>query len=188
MAAPALLLRYTPGRGMFELQLIVHGSVRSLLKHVLQNVAQLTQQACPRSTWGSPARSVVHLASSKVVFVAATRACLAPNHMVQMHNALAGMSQKYLIVTSKLEQSGFPLIVVSLAAARTCPHAPAGVTQKYLVVTCNYEARCAGVTKLMSIAEARQKCPALVLVRWVVGDGSCQTGAGQAGAQKRGKA
>ena len=39
-----------------------------------------------------------------------------------------------------------------------------GITQKYLVVTTSYEARRRGITKLMGIAEARQKCPDLVLV------------------------
>ena len=41
---------------------------------------------------------------------------------------------------------------------------PLGVTQKYLVVTANYPARKFGVTKLMGIAEAKQRCPSLVLV------------------------
>lgn len=41
---------------------------------------------------------------------------------------------------------------------------PLGITQKYLVVTCNYPARAAGVTKLMNIAEAKQRCPGLMLV------------------------
>jgi DNA polymerase iota len=41
---------------------------------------------------------------------------------------------------------------------------PLGVTQKYLVVTCNYEARAAGVTKLMATAEGLAKCPNLALV------------------------
>ena len=39
-----------------------------------------------------------------------------------------------------------------------------GVQQKYIVVTCNYPARAYGVTKLMSIKEAKEKCPSLVLV------------------------
>ena len=39
-----------------------------------------------------------------------------------------------------------------------------GITQKYLVVTTSYEARRRGITKLMGIAEARQKCPDLILV------------------------
>ncbi len=39
-----------------------------------------------------------------------------------------------------------------------------GITQKYLVVTTSYEARRRGITKLMGIAEARQKCPDLMLV------------------------
>ncbi|KAK9826961.1 hypothetical protein WJX74_001872 [Apatococcus lobatus] len=43
-------------------------------------------------------------------------------------------------------------------------HRPMGVTQKYLIVTCNYPARAAGVRKLMSIKEAQQICPDLVLV------------------------
>eukprot|EP00743_Colponemidia_sp_Colp-15_P011344 GILK01012642.1.p1 GENE.GILK01012642.1~~GILK01012642.1.p1 ORF type:complete len:564 (-),score=89.55 GILK01012642.1:49-1740(-) len=42
---------------------------------------------------------------------------------------------------------------------------PVGVTQKYLVVTCNYEARAYGVTKLMGIAEAQEKCPHIHLIR-----------------------
>lgn len=40
----------------------------------------------------------------------------------------------------------------------------AGITQKYLLVTSNYPARKRGVTKLMGITEAQQKCPDLVLV------------------------
>ncbi len=43
-------------------------------------------------------------------------------------------------------------------------HLAAGVTQKYLIVTSNYPARQKGVAKLMSIREAQQKCPDLVLV------------------------
>lgn len=39
-----------------------------------------------------------------------------------------------------------------------------GVTQKYLIVTSNYPARQKGVAKLMSIKEAQQKCPDLVLI------------------------
>ncbi|KAM5194592.1 DNA polymerase iota [Mantella aurantiaca] len=41
---------------------------------------------------------------------------------------------------------------------------PLGVQQKYLLVTCNYIARERGVTKCMSIKEAREKCPQIVLV------------------------
>ncbi|KAL8615934.1 hypothetical protein ACOMHN_034610 [Nucella lapillus] len=41
---------------------------------------------------------------------------------------------------------------------------PLGVQQKYLVVTCNYPARAQGVTKLMGVAEAKKKCPQLLLV------------------------
>ncbi|KFP87916.1 DNA polymerase iota, partial [Apaloderma vittatum] len=41
---------------------------------------------------------------------------------------------------------------------------PLGVQQKYLVVTCNYEARKLGVQKLMSVRDAKEKCPQLVLV------------------------
>ncbi|XP_025786980.1 DNA polymerase iota isoform X6 [Puma concolor] len=36
--------------------------------------------------------------------------------------------------------------------------------QKYLVVTCNYEARKLGVKKLMTVRDAKEKCPQLVLV------------------------
>ena len=39
-----------------------------------------------------------------------------------------------------------------------------GIQQKYIVVTCNYPAREYGVTKLMSIKDAKEKCPSLVLV------------------------
>jgi presenilin-like A22 family membrane protease len=38
------------------------------------------------------------------------------------------------------------------------------VTQKYLVVTANYEARAAGVTKLMGLQDALKACPHLVTV------------------------
>ncbi|XP_033749391.1 DNA polymerase iota-like isoform X2 [Pecten maximus] len=41
---------------------------------------------------------------------------------------------------------------------------PLGVQQKYLVVTCNYVARECGVTKLMAVKEALDRCPDLVLV------------------------
>ena len=41
---------------------------------------------------------------------------------------------------------------------------PLGVFQKYLVVTSNYLARAAGVGKLMSVKEARARCPELRLV------------------------
>lgn len=39
-----------------------------------------------------------------------------------------------------------------------------GVQQKSLVVTSNYEARKLGVKKLMSVKDAKEKCPQLVLV------------------------
>jgi nucleotidyltransferase/DNA polymerase involved in DNA repair len=39
-----------------------------------------------------------------------------------------------------------------------------GIQQKYIVVTCNYKAREYGVTKLMSIKDAKDKCPQLILV------------------------
>ncbi|XP_040193089.1 DNA polymerase iota isoform X2 [Rana temporaria] len=41
---------------------------------------------------------------------------------------------------------------------------PLGVQQKSLMVTCNYVARECGVNKCMSIKEAKEKCPQLVLV------------------------
>ncbi|MEE6457870.1 hypothetical protein FKM82_000076 [Ascaphus truei] len=41
---------------------------------------------------------------------------------------------------------------------------PLGVQQKYIVVTCNYEARKLGVQKLMSVRDAKEICPQLVLV------------------------
>ncbi|XP_060739898.1 DNA polymerase iota [Tachysurus vachellii] len=41
---------------------------------------------------------------------------------------------------------------------------PVGVQQKYLMVTCNYIAREQGVSKMMSVKEALEKCPDLVLV------------------------
>ncbi|KAL6114777.1 poli [Pungitius sinensis] len=42
---------------------------------------------------------------------------------------------------------------------------PLGIQQKYIIVTCNYVARGHGVTKLMSVTDAKQKCPQLVLVK-----------------------
>uniref|UniRef100_A0A8C6WWA8 Polymerase (DNA directed) iota n=1 Tax=Neogobius melanostomus TaxID=47308 RepID=A0A8C6WWA8_9GOBI len=42
---------------------------------------------------------------------------------------------------------------------------PLGVQQKYIIVTCNYVAREHGVTKLMSVTDAKEKCPDLVLVK-----------------------
>ncbi|CAL9708149.1 unnamed protein product [Knipowitschia caucasica] len=44
-------------------------------------------------------------------------------------------------------------------------HVPLGIQQKYIVVTCNYLAREQGLTKLMSVTEAKEKCPELVLVK-----------------------
>ncbi|NXN33021.1 POLI polymerase, partial [Nycticryphes semicollaris] len=41
---------------------------------------------------------------------------------------------------------------------------PLGVQQKNLVVTCNYEARKRGVKKLMSVKDAKEMCPQLILV------------------------
>ncbi|XP_068167225.1 DNA polymerase iota isoform X2 [Antennarius striatus] len=41
---------------------------------------------------------------------------------------------------------------------------PLGIQQKYIIVTCNYVARELGVTKLMSVSHAKEKCPRLVLV------------------------
>ncbi|XP_040435211.1 DNA polymerase iota isoform X1 [Falco naumanni] len=41
---------------------------------------------------------------------------------------------------------------------------PLGVQQKYIVVTCNYAARKLGVKKLMSVKDAKEKCPQLILV------------------------
>lgn len=40
-----------------------------------------------------------------------------------------------------------------------------GIQQKYIIVTCNYVAREMGVTKLMSVTNAKEKCPPLVLVK-----------------------
>ncbi|XP_041642487.1 DNA polymerase iota isoform X2 [Cheilinus undulatus] len=42
---------------------------------------------------------------------------------------------------------------------------PLGIQQKYIIVTCNYVARQQGVTKLMSVTAAKEKCPQLVLVK-----------------------
>ncbi|CAJ1069302.1 DNA polymerase iota isoform X1 [Xyrichtys novacula] len=42
---------------------------------------------------------------------------------------------------------------------------PLGIQQKYIIVTCNYVAREQGVTKLMSVTAAKEKCPQLVLVK-----------------------
>ncbi|PKU30519.1 hypothetical protein llap_19177 [Limosa lapponica baueri] len=39
-----------------------------------------------------------------------------------------------------------------------------GVQQKNIVVTCNYEARKCGVKKLMSVKDAKETCPQLILV------------------------
>ncbi|KAL1273883.1 hypothetical protein QQF64_026697 [Cirrhinus molitorella] len=42
---------------------------------------------------------------------------------------------------------------------------PLGIQQKYIIVTCNYVAREQGVNKLMSVTDAVEKCPQLVLVK-----------------------
>ncbi|KAM7415775.1 hypothetical protein PAMA_018034 [Pampus argenteus] len=44
-------------------------------------------------------------------------------------------------------------------------HVPLGIQQKYIIVTCNYVARQQGLTKLMSVTDAKEKCPQLVLVK-----------------------
>lgn len=44
------------------------------------------------------------------------------------------------------------------------PKRPLAIGQKHIVVTCNYAAREAGVTKLMSRDEARRRCPHLQVV------------------------
>lgn len=44
-------------------------------------------------------------------------------------------------------------------------HLSSGIQQKYIIVTCNYVAREMGVTKLMSVAAAKKKCPQLLLVK-----------------------
>lgn len=41
---------------------------------------------------------------------------------------------------------------------------PSGIRQKYIIVTCNYVARELGLTKLMSVMDAKKKCPQLVMV------------------------
>lgn len=58
------------------------------------------------------------------------------------------------------------LVVVTVRGAQVdlVLHDSTGITQKYLLVTSNYPARRRGVTKLMGITEAQQKCPDLVLV------------------------
>lgn len=40
-----------------------------------------------------------------------------------------------------------------------------GIQQKNIIVTCNYVAREMGVTKLMFVTNAKEKCPQLVLVK-----------------------
>ncbi|GJP70959.1 hypothetical protein CLOP_g1852 [Closterium sp. NIES-67] len=42
---------------------------------------------------------------------------------------------------------------------------PLGVTQKFLVVTANYAARARGVPKMASVADARTRCPEIVLIK-----------------------
>ncbi|XP_041756602.1 DNA polymerase iota [Coregonus clupeaformis] len=42
---------------------------------------------------------------------------------------------------------------------------PLGIQQKYIIVTCNYVARDLGLTKLMLVTDAKEKCPQLVLVK-----------------------
>ncbi|KAM4616913.1 DNA polymerase iota [Polymixia lowei] len=47
----------------------------------------------------------------------------------------------------------------------TLRNVPLGIQQKYIIVTCNYVARGQGVTKMMSVTDAKEKCPQLVLVK-----------------------
>ncbi|XP_062273232.1 DNA polymerase iota isoform X1 [Scomber scombrus] len=42
---------------------------------------------------------------------------------------------------------------------------PLGIQQKNIIVTCNYVAREQGLTKLMSITDAMEKCPQMVMVK-----------------------
>eukprot|EP00835_Amoeboradix_gromovi_P002353 NODE_132_length_18298_cov_0.443101.p4 type:complete len:417 gc:universal NODE_132_length_18298_cov_0.443101:8616-9866(+) len=41
---------------------------------------------------------------------------------------------------------------------------PIGIKQKRLMVTCNYTARNMGVSKIMSLSEAKQQCPSLIII------------------------
>ncbi|CAM9856738.1 unnamed protein product, partial [Scytosiphon promiscuus] len=41
---------------------------------------------------------------------------------------------------------------------------PIGIRQKYLLVTCNYTARSLGVRKMEGVAEAKRRCPSLVVM------------------------
>lgn len=60
----------------------------------------------------------------------------------------------YLIFESSEDLHSLLLLLVS-----------SGIQQKYIIVTCNYVAREMGVTKLMSVTNAKEKCPQLVLVK-----------------------
>ena len=102
------------------------------------------------------------------------RALLSPAERCKL--PLSQVQQEQVLVGSRLIRKRQPRAVVVLD--QDCFYAqtllnkpenkmyknqPFGVTQKYLVVTCNYPARAKGVGKLMSIEEAKSKCPGLVL-------------------------
>ncbi|XP_028604855.2 DNA polymerase iota isoform X1 [Podarcis muralis] len=75
--------------------------------------------------------------------------------------ASAGSSQHRIIVHLDLDCFYAQVEMICNPELRS---KPLGVQQKYLMVTCNYEARNAGVKKCMSVKEAKEKCPELVLV------------------------
>ncbi|XP_072353506.1 DNA polymerase iota isoform X1 [Scyliorhinus torazame] len=85
---------------------------------------------------------------------------------------LAGDSYKYAI--RDIDVPGYKVIVhidldcfyaqVEMIRNPEFKGMPLAVHQKHLVVTCNYEARKYGVSKIMSVSEAIDKCPQVIFI------------------------
>lgn len=74
------------------------------------------------------------------------------------------MPQRWCVIHLDIDYFYCQVEILRNPALRCAPERPVAVTQKFLVVTCNYPAREAGVTKLMRIDAARERCPELFLV------------------------
>ncbi|XP_030048815.1 DNA polymerase iota isoform X2 [Microcaecilia unicolor] len=101
---------------------------------------------------------------------------LVSNDDTQRRVWIPGAAEGRLLL-GKVEKRGIPVHRVIVHIDMDCFYAqvemirnpelrekPLGVQQKHVVVTCNYEARKHGVHKLMSVRNAKEKCPQLVLV------------------------
>ena len=80
-----------------------------------------------------------------------------------LNSSLLRLNEKHERVVVHIDIDCFYAQVEMILNPSLCGK-PVGIQQKNLVVTCNYEARSLGVEKLMSVKQAQQICPGLVLV------------------------